>query len=224
VEASKALQDDTVVDQTGLPNLDDKTFPLTFITGLNLKNYANHPVMREEIFGPVLPIVTVSSPSKALELINKIGPTPLTQYIFSSDREVIKQLSQINAGNLLVNDTILNGAIESLPFGGVGMSGMGKDITKLLGSYHGKYSLETFTRKQAVLTRSIKWEFLNHMRYPHVSGNVESIAYKIFTMLLVNSTPPSWFRMSIERFGGYLQFVAVFAVGILLGLLAARIS
>jgi acyl-CoA reductase-like NAD-dependent aldehyde dehydrogenase len=125
VEASKALQDGTIVDQTGTPNMDDKTFPLTFITGLTSANYTNHPIMNEEIFGPVLPVITVSTPSEALELINKIGSTPLIQYIFSSDKEFIKQLSQINAGNLLVNDTILNGAIEYLPFGGVGMSGMG---------------------------------------------------------------------------------------------------
>jgi hypothetical protein len=57
-----------------------------------------------------------------------------------------------------------------------------------------------------------------------VSGNVESTAYKVFTKLLVSSTPPSWLSMTVNRVGGYFKFVVVLAVGIVLGLLAARVK
>ena len=107
VENSKNLDDGTLVDQTGAISITDKTFPLTFITGLTPKNFSSHSIMKEEIFGPVLPILTVQTADEAVEVVDKVGPTPLTQYIFSSDKNSINVLSGVNAGNLLINDTMV---------------------------------------------------------------------------------------------------------------------
>jgi coniferyl-aldehyde dehydrogenase len=99
-------------------------------------------IMREEIFGPLLPIVTYEHLDDAIRYVND-RPRPLALYYFDNDSaRVSKVLRETVSGGVTVNDTIFHIAQDSLPFGGVGPSGMGH--------YHGKEGFETFSKKKAV--------------------------------------------------------------------------
>lgn len=98
--------------------------------------------MADEIFGPILPIVSYESLDEAVDKV-RYGEKPLAMYIFSKNKEYIESVkSKISSGNITINDTVKHVSIDSLPFGGVGHSGMG--------SYHGKYSIETFSHRRGV--------------------------------------------------------------------------
>ena len=104
------------------------------------------PVMQEEIFGPVLPILTYNSLDEAVEFINS-RPHPLALYLFSEDKAVQERfLRRVPFGGGCINDTIIHLASSRLAFGGVGDSGMG--------SYHGKKSFETFSRRKSIVKKS----------------------------------------------------------------------
>jgi acyl-CoA reductase-like NAD-dependent aldehyde dehydrogenase len=99
-------------------------------------------IMHEEIFGPILPIVSYRGLDDAIWYVND-RPRPLAIYYFDNDRtRVNRVLNETVSGGVTVNDTILHIAQDSLPFGGVGPSGMGH--------YHGKEGFETFSKKKAV--------------------------------------------------------------------------
>jgi hypothetical protein len=98
--------------------------------------------MADEIFGPILPIVSYESLDEAVDKVRD-GEKPLAMYIFSKNKEYAESVkSRISSGNITINDTVKHVSIDSLPFGGVGHSGMG--------SYHGKYSIETFSHRRGV--------------------------------------------------------------------------
>ena len=98
--------------------------------------------MADEIFGPILPIVSYESLDEAVDKV-RYGEKPLAMYIFSKNKEYAGSVkSRISSGNITINDTVKHVSIDSLPFGGVGHSGMG--------SYHGKYSIETFSHRRGV--------------------------------------------------------------------------
>lgn len=123
----------------------------------------NDPVMREEIFGPVLPIINVENAYEAINFIND-REKPLALYIFSQnkkDTDLI--LSNTSAGGVAVNDTIMHAGVESLPFGGVGSSGMG--------AYHGKKSFDCFVHHKSCLKKNLSklGEKLSSGRYPPYS-------------------------------------------------------
>ena len=100
-------------------------------------------VLHEEIFGPILPIVTVPNSAAAIEYINK-RPHPLALYWFGKNKKNLQQvLEQTRSGGVTINDVFLHAALESLPFGGVGSSGMGK--------YHGKAGFDTFSYQKSIL-------------------------------------------------------------------------
>ncbi|BDS11712.1 aldehyde dehydrogenase [Aureispira anguillae] len=102
--------------------------------------------MQEEIFGPILPIVTYGNLKEAIDLI-KSKPKPLALYIFSKNNKKIDRiLSETSAGGVTINDTLMHMANGHLPFGGVGDSG--------IGAYHGPHSFDLFSHKKAVLHRS----------------------------------------------------------------------
>lgn len=103
-------------------------------------------LMEEEIFGPILPILTYKTLEEGIAFIAK-KDKPLAFYPFSSDKSELDDLIQkVSFGGATINDTILHLANEHLPFGGVGTSG--------IGSYHGYKTLETFTHKKSILKRS----------------------------------------------------------------------
>lgn len=102
------------------------------------------PLMKDEIFGPLLPIIFYQSLDDVINHIND-RPKPLALYIFSRDKsEQDKILHQTSSGGVSINNTIFHLVSGHLPFGGVGESG--------IGNYHGKYSFDTFSHKRAILT------------------------------------------------------------------------
>ncbi len=116
------------------------------------------PVMREEIFGPLLPVLSYDSLESAVARINE-GERPLACYVFTSDEEKARALVRsISFGGGCVNDTLVHLGNPRLPFGGVGQSGMG--------AYHGKYGFDTFTHFKSVL---IKGKTDVPFRYPPYS-------------------------------------------------------
>lgn len=140
----------------GQTNEKEKFIGLTILT--NVK--ATDPVMQEEIFGPILPIISVTNVYEAVKHI-KAHERPLAMYIFSNiKKEVSILLENISCGGICVNDTIMHITVETLPFGGIGSSGMGQ--------YHGKYSFDTFTHKKSCLYKNLGslGETLGSARYP----------------------------------------------------------
>ncbi|XP_058724525.1 aldehyde dehydrogenase family 3 member H1-like isoform X1 [Vicia villosa] len=113
-------------------------------------------IMSEEIFGPLLPIVTVDKIEESFDVINS-GPKPLAAYIFTNNKNLKEKfVKTISAGGLVINDTTIHLAVHTLPFGGVGDSGVG--------AYHGKFSFDAFSHKKAVLYRSFFGDA--SIRYP----------------------------------------------------------
>ncbi|KAL2892937.1 Aldehyde dehydrogenase family 3 member H1 [Bienertia sinuspersici] len=113
-------------------------------------------IMNEEIFGPLLPIITVEKLEDSYDMITS-RTKPLAAYLFTNRKNVKEQfVKTISAGGLVINDSAIHLTVHSLPFGGVEESGMG--------SYHGKFSFDAFSHKKAVLYRS----FLGDapVRYP----------------------------------------------------------
>lgn len=121
---------------------------------------ADDAVMQEEIFGPVLPVITVKDSEEAYHFIRK-REKPLALYLFTNDKEVEKRfLREVSFGGGCVNDTIIHIATSNLPFGGVGNSGMGH--------YHGRYTFETFSHQKSVV-KKYNWIDLK-MRYQPYSS------------------------------------------------------
>ena len=103
-------------------------------------------VMRDEIFGPLLPVIGYESMEQAVEFVNA-RPRPLALYYFDDDAKRISWLLRAtHAGGVTINDTIMHIAQDELPFGGVGASGMG--------SYHGKAGFDTFSKLKPVFHQS----------------------------------------------------------------------
>jgi aldehyde dehydrogenase (NAD+) len=104
--------------------------------------------MREEIFGPVLPILKVKDIAEAIRFVGE-REKPLALYVFSNDERVQQDvLERTSSGGVCVNGTIMHLANPELPFGGVGPAGMG--------AYHGRHSFETFSHRKSVLRRKLK--------------------------------------------------------------------
>ena len=122
------------------------------------------PVMQEEIFGPILPVLTVDSLDQAIAFV-RARPRPLALYLFTSDRTAERRVfRELSFGGGCVNDTILHLASSRLPFGGVGASGMG--------AYHGRYSFDTFSHLKGVLHASTAVDL--PLRYPpYTPGQVK---------------------------------------------------
>jgi len=100
-------------------------------------------VMQEEIFGPILPILSIANTAAAIHFINS-KPNPLALYWFGKDKKAMQHvLTETRSGGVTINDTLLHAGIESLPFGGVGASGMG--------SYRGKAGFDTFSHQKPIL-------------------------------------------------------------------------
>lgn len=106
------------------------------------------PIMNEEIFGPLLPVIGMSSTEEAISYVNA-HPHPLALYVFSEEKRVVADvLARTTAGGVTVNGTIMHLTNPNLPFGGIGESGMG--------GYHGKAGVRLFQHMKPVLTRGTK--------------------------------------------------------------------
>jgi aldehyde dehydrogenase (NAD+) len=117
---------------------------MTVITDPDLSS----ELMREEIFGPVLPVVTIDSLDEAIAHVNA-GPKPLAVYVFTSSSANEKRVvDEISNGATVINHLVLHLLAPTLPFGGVGNSGMG--------SYHGRWGFDTFSHGKAVLRKPVR--------------------------------------------------------------------
>ncbi|MCI8497001.1 MAG: aldehyde dehydrogenase family protein [Clostridiales bacterium] len=123
-------------------------------------------LMQEEIFGPVLPVLSCQNMMEAIQFVND-RPKPLALYFFSRDKKAIRQIiRETSSGGACINNTVMHLTSSHLPFGGVGESGMGK--------YHGKYSFDTFSNRKAVLFQPAKWEM--RLKYPpHKEDKIKTV-------------------------------------------------
>ena len=127
-------------------------------------------VMADEIFGPILPVVTVDSLDSAAEFINS-KPKPLALYLFTASRLVAQALiDRIPSGGAVVNHIAMHCMVPQLPFGGVGASGMG--------AYHGRWGFEAMSHRRAVLAKRARPDL--RVVYPPYSGRAMKIMRKVF--------------------------------------------
>lgn len=124
-------------------------------------------VMQEEIFGPILPVITYRTREEARAFIQQ-HPNPLALYVFSNDRTAQAYFTeQISFGGGCINNTIMHLGNPRLPFGGVAGSG--------LGQYHGKHSFDTFTRQKAIL-KTTTWPDPS-VKYPPYKGKLKFLKW-----------------------------------------------
>lgn len=138
------LMDSGVATVGGQADASDRYIAPTVLTEVS----PDSPVMADEIFGPILPVLTVRNVDEAIAFVNA-RPKPLALYVFTRDDNVRDAvLERTSSGGATVNHVWLHLANHDLPFGGVGPSGMG--------AYHGKATFETFVHKKSVLDKSTR--------------------------------------------------------------------
>ena len=141
-------------------NAEERYLAPTLIDGVTWDD----PVMQEEIFGPILPILTYDNLEEAIARVNA-RPKPLALYFFSRDRQQQQRILQAtSSGGVCINDTVMQVSVTSLPFGGVGESG--------IGAYHGKASFDTFSHAKSVLKREF-WLDLGWRYAPYTNKKFE---------------------------------------------------
>lgn len=147
-----SLMKDGEIIHGGDTSAADKYIAPTIIDHVTLENR----IMKEEIFGPLLPIMEYGDIEEAIGIINGM-PRPLALYLFTESRAVQKKvLGSTLSGGGCINDTISHVGNTGLPFGGIGDSGMG--------SYHGKTGFDTFTHRRSILKRGTLFDLT--LRYP----------------------------------------------------------
>ena len=123
------------------------------------------PVMQEEIFGPILPVIPFDSIDEVLALLLS-RPAPLALYLFTNDRAVQERvLSGSRSGGACINDTVVHMLGQDLPFGGVGESGMGQ--------HHGKAGFDCFSHERTIVRRPTSFDF--RFRYPPPKLTLEKL-------------------------------------------------
>lgn len=155
-------------------SMDERIIPPYVFKGVVPENSS---LMKEEIFGPLLPIISVPSIDQAIDYI-RCHDKPLALYLFTNDKLVIdKVLSGTSSGGVCINDTFMHSLLNTLPFGGVGPSGLGR--------YHGKHSFDTFSHTKSVQWTGQSGEWLNTPRYPPLTFN----KLKVLESLLFTNSP-----------------------------------
>lgn len=148
---SKLLEEDKII-HGGKIDKEQRYFSPTVMKDISFKD----KVMQDEIFGPILPIISYSNLDDAIREIKKL-PKPLSCYLFTKESEVKRKITrELSFGGGAINDTIMHITNSSLPFGGVGSSG--------IGSYHGKAGFDAFTHYKSVLDKGT-W-FDPDFKYP----------------------------------------------------------
>lgn len=149
----------------GRSDADDRYLEPTILTDVS----ADDPVMQEEIFGPILPIVQINNLNDALALV-RAGDKPLAAYLFTKTEAAQSRfVKTLSAGSVCINDVIMFSAVPELPFGGVGASGMG--------AYKGEHGFLNFSHLKAVMKRS--WWPDIPLRYAPYSKGKFSIIKKL---------------------------------------------
>ncbi|MCM3600909.1 aldehyde dehydrogenase [Robertmurraya korlensis] len=147
----------------GVSNEEMLTIEPTVLTGISW----DEPIMQDEIFGPILPVLPYRELSEVIDGIHK-HPNPLALYLFSENERVQQEVLQhISFGGGCINDTVYHLASPYLPFGGVGSSG--------IGAYHGKGSFDTFSHRKSVLKQTTKFDL--PFRYPDVKDGLKKLKW-----------------------------------------------
>lgn len=138
-----------------------------YISPTIVKATPDSEIMKDEIFGPILPIIKMSNLKEAIDFVQDRSK-PLACYIFSLENKIQNSiLSRVSCGGVTINDTLLHIANENLPFGGIGESGMG--------GYHGKHSFELFSHRKSVFKTSFKVDF--PLKYPPYFGKLKIVRW-----------------------------------------------
>ena len=128
-------------------------------------------IMQEELFGPVLPVVPYDSIEEALNYVKR-RPRPLALYLFTNDPALQDLVTDnTHAGSMCINDAVLQVAVDDLPFGGIGPSGMGH--------YHGHEGFLTMSKAKSILSRG-KFNPMRFM-YPPYGGTIQKWMLKWLT-------------------------------------------
>lgn len=142
---------------------DRETLKMAPTVMTNIHEDAN--VMKDEIFGPILPVIPYRQLDEVIEFISD-RPHPLALYLFTASKEVERLvMKHLTFGGGCVNDVIMHLTNPNLPFGGVGESGMG--------AYHGRYSFETFSHAKSILRNTTAFDL--PVRYPNFKGTEKII-------------------------------------------------
>jgi aldehyde dehydrogenase (NAD+) len=129
------------------------------------------PLMTDEIFGPILPIMTVQSLDDAIGFVNA-RPKPLAAYLFTKTKSIRERvIKEVSAGGMVVNHLLFQFSTNKLPFGGVGPSGMG--------AYHGKFGFEQFSHKKSVMTKPTRPDLAAFI-YPPYTEKAFKLARRLF--------------------------------------------
>jgi aldehyde dehydrogenase (NAD+) len=130
----------------------------------------DEPLMTEEIFGPILPVLTYTDLDEAIGFVNS-RPKPLALYLFTESRSCQKRIiDEIPSGGAVINHIAVHCLVPGLPFGGVGPSGMG--------AYHGRWGFETFSHRKAVLAKTSKPDL--KLMYPPYGPRAKKLMRKLF--------------------------------------------
>jgi aldehyde dehydrogenase (NAD+) len=131
----------------------------------------DEPLMSNEIFGPILPVISVQSLDDAIRFVNS-RPKPLSAYLFTKTRAVRERvIREVPAGGMLVNHMAFQVSTAKLPFGGVGASGMG--------AYHGRWGFEEFSHRKSVLTKPTRPDISSFV-YPPYTDRAWKLARRLF--------------------------------------------
>ena len=129
------------------------------------------PLMTDEIFGPILPVMTVQSLDDAISFVNS-RPKPLAAYLFTKSKSIRERVvKEVPAGGMVINHLLFHFATNKLPFGGVGPSGMG--------AYHGRFGFETFSHKKTVMTKRTRPD-VGAFIYPPYTEKAWKLARRLF--------------------------------------------
>lgn len=151
----------TEISFGGQTDADENYIAPTILDGITI----NSKIMDDEIFGPLLPIITYDDFNEAIDLI-RTKPKPLSLYLFSEDENSSERvLNELSFGGGAINDTLMHLANPNLPFGGVGASGIGK--------YHGKYTFDTFSHDKSYIFKSTRLE--SSLLFPPYKGKFKYI-------------------------------------------------
>lgn len=155
------------------------------------------PLMSNEIFGPILPIMRYSGSFQ--KIVQKVATThdcPLTAYLFSfSDQDLVTLKKYLRSGSISVNETLMSAGCFISPFGGIGSSGFG--------NYHSKWTVDSFTHERAVLKQPLWAEILLKARYfPYTQANMNSLK-----MLEIIPEIP------IQKIKEYVCYLVIFLIG-----------
>ena len=131
----------------------------------------DEPLMKNEIFGPILPVISVQSIDDAIRFVNS-RPKPLSAYLFTKTRAIRERvIKEVPAGGMLVNHLAFQVSTAKLPFGGVGASG--------IGAYHGRWGFEEFSHRKSVLTKPTRPD-VSSMIYPPYTEKGWKLARRLF--------------------------------------------